>query len=171
MKEGVMPGLRKRSLTVLLVAGAVLALGAAVVWAGDDGTRHHPGHGHHHRANGFPPNVDRLDLSGYKIEAKYTLGANTGSTFQQTYKATQVQGVPVAGPYVGNVFPPSDYVALSVAPHTVYIVWQDPTTHAILDAFVMNFKTGVVFDYAPGSANPESSGTIKVLETGPTPIP
>lgn len=34
----------------------------------------------------------------------------------------------------------------------------------------MNFETGVVFNYAAGSAKPENSGTIKLLETGPTPI-
>ncbi len=168
-----MAGLRKRTVTVLLIAVTVLGLSAAGVYAGargdDTGHMRHPhAHGGGH---GFPPNVDRLNLSGYKIEAKYTLGTNTGNTFQQTYTGTQVQGVPVAGPYVGNVFPPSDYVALAIAPHTVYIVWQDPTTHAILDAFVMNFKTGVVFDYAPGSTQPESSGTVKIVEAGATPLP
>jgi hypothetical protein len=77
----------------------------------------------------------------------------------------------VAGPYVGTTFPPQDYVALPIAKDTLYIVWQDPSTHAIVDAFVMNFKTGVVFDYAPGSAQPESSGTVKLLKTGATPLP
>lgn len=107
-----MPGLRKRLLAVMLVAGAAVALGPVAVRASDEA-----------------PNINRLDLSGYKIEAMYTLGSNTGSTFQQTYNAAQVQGVPVAGPYVGTVFPPSDYVALSVAPNTVYIGWrtQSPT--------------------------------------------
>jgi hypothetical protein len=168
-----MAGLRKRTLSVLLIAFAVLGLSAAGVYAGargdDTGHARHPhAHGGGH---GFPPNVDRLNLSGYKIEAKYTLGHNTGNTFQQTYTGTQVQGVPVEGPYVGSVFPPSDYVALAIAPHTIYIVWQDPKTHAILDAFVMNFKTGVVFDYAPGSTQPESSGTVRILQAGATPIP
>ena len=169
-----MSALRKRMLTVLVVACAALGLTAGGVYAGsrgdDTGHARHPLAGHHH-FGGFPANVDRLDLSGYKIEAKYTLGHNTGNTFQQTYTGTQVQGVPVEGPFVGTTFPPSDYVALAIAPHTVYIVWQDPTTHAILDAFVMNFKTGVVFDYAPGSTQPESSGTVKIVQAGETPIP
>jgi hypothetical protein len=168
-----MAGLRKRTVTVLLIACAVLGISAAGVYAGsrgdDTGHMQHPGH--HGGGHGFPPNVDRVNLSGYKIQATYTLGANTGNTFEQTYTGTTVQGVPIAGPYVGNVFPPADYVALSIAPHTVYIVWQDPTTHAILDAFVMNFKTGVVFDYAPGSTQPESSGTVRIAQAGETPIP
>jgi len=42
------------------------------------------------------------------------------------------------------------------------LLWAERTP----DAFVMNFKTGVVFDYAPGSASPESSGTVKVLKAG-----
>jgi hypothetical protein len=160
-----MPGLRKRTLTVLLITGAVLGSGAATVLtggasAGATGDRH-----------GFPPNVDRLDLSGYVIEASYSLGRNAGSTFEQTYGSSTVQGVPVAGPFVGTTFPPQDYVALAIAPHTVYIVWQDPETHAIVDAFVMNFKTGVVFDYAPGSAEPESSGRVRILQQGAHPLP
>jgi len=32
----------------------------------------------------------------------------------------------------------------------------DTKTHALLDVFVMNFATRVVFDYAPGSLHPES---------------
>jgi hypothetical protein len=44
-------------------------------------------------------------------------------------------------------------------------------THALLDVFVMNFKTHVVFDYAPGSLHPESSGTIKIVKTGKTKAP
>ena len=35
----------------------------------------------------------------------------------------------------------------------------------------MNFKTGVVFDYAPGSAQPESSGTVKILTKGANRLP
>ena len=109
--------------------------------------------------------MDRFNLDGYKFEAKYTLGRNTGNTFDQTYTATTVQGVPVAGPNVGTTFPPADYVALQIAPKTLYIVWQNPAND-IIDAFVMNFKTHVVFDFAPGSDTPESSGTVKILQRG-----
>ena len=162
--------LRTRTLTVLLITVAALGLSAGAVYAATHHGRH--GHRHGHRGNhGFPPSVQRFDLSGYKIETKYTLGRNTGNTFQQTYTATSVQGVPVAGPFVGQTFPPEDYVALPVAHKTLYVAWLDPTTHAIVDAFVMNFKTGVVFDYAPGSATPESSGTVRILTAGPNRIP
>ena len=114
--------------------------------------------------------ADRFDMNGYVINAKYTLGRNTGNTFQQTYTDSTVQGVPIAGPFVGTVFPPADYVALSIGHHEVYIVWQDPT-HAIIDAFVMDFVNHIVYDYAPGSANPESVGTITVVQTGDNRIP
>ena len=50
----------------------------------------------------------------------------------------------------------AEYVALPIAHKTLYVAWLDPSTHAIVDAFVMNFKTGVVFDYAPGSASPDT---------------
>jgi hypothetical protein len=177
MQGEAMPGMRRRTLTVLLITGAVLGLSSAAVYAGargsDNGHAAHR-HGEHHghgKGHGFAPNVDRFNLSGYKLETKYTLGRNTGNTFEQTYTGTTVQGVPVAGPFVGTTFPPADYVALPIAHNTLYVVWQDPTTHAIIDAFVMNFKRGAVFDYAPGSAQPESSGTVRILEKGATPLP
>ena len=114
--------------------------------------------------------ADRFDMNGYVINAKYTLGRNTGNTFQQTYKDSTVQGVPIAGPFVGTMFPPADYVALSIGHHEVYIAWQDPT-HAIIDAFVMDFVNHIVYDYAPGSDQPESVGTITVVQAGDNRIP
>jgi hypothetical protein len=35
----------------------------------------------------------------------------------------------------------------------------------------MNFATGVVYDYAPGSTQPESSGTVTVVHRGSNPLP
>ena len=176
-----MSGLPKRTLTVVVIAIGVLAMSTAVVYAGTHGAhgpnakspkKHGSHHGHgRHGHQGFPPSVTRFDLSGYKLETRYTLGRNTGNTFQQTYTGSSVQGVPVEGPFVGTVFPPVDYVALPVAHKTLYVAWLDPSTHAIVDAFVMNFKTGVVFDYAPGSAQPESSGTVRILAKGASRIP
>jgi hypothetical protein len=169
--------LRTRTLTVLLITVAVLGLSAAAVFAsthhgkGPAGKKHHGRIHHGHGNQGFPPNVNRLDLSGYVIEAKYTLGRNTDNTFDQTYSTPSVvQGKPVAGPNVGTVFPPAKYVALAIGHKQVYIAWQDDANN-IIDAFVMNFRTGVVFDYAPGSASPESSGTVKILQKGTKPLP
>ena len=172
-----MSGLRRRTLTVVLIAAAVLATSAAVVYAGtkDHGPKPKPhgiNHGHRGGASGFPPNVNRFDLTGYKIQARYTLGRNAGNTFEQFYSDKDtVQGTPIEGPFVGTVFPPVDYVALPIAHKVLYIAWLDPSTHAIVDAFVFNFRTGVVFDYAPGSASPESSGRIKVVQRGAHRIP
>ena len=115
--------------------------------------------------------LNRFDLNGYVINAKYTLGRNTGNTFQQTYKHSTVQGVPIAGPFVGTTFPPEDYVALPIGNHQLYITWLDPSTDAIVDVFVMNFAKHTVYDYAPGSASPESAGTITVVKRGADPIP
>jgi hypothetical protein len=95
--------------------------------------------------------LNRFDLNGYVINAKYTLGRNTGNTFQQAYKHSTVQGVPIAGPYVGTTLPPEDYVVLPIGNHQLYITWLDPKTFAIVDVFVMNFATRTVYDYAPGS--------------------
>jgi hypothetical protein len=71
---------------------------------------------------------------------------------------------------VGTTFPPAKYVALAIGHKQVYIVWQDDANN-IIDAFVMNFRTGVVFDYAPGSDSPESSGTVKILVKGTHRLP
>ena len=79
--------------------------------------------------------------------------------------------MPIAGPFVGTVFPPVDYVALPIGNHQLYITWLDPKTFAIVDVFVMNFATGVVFDYAPGSLHPESSGTVTVEHRGSHRVP
>jgi hypothetical protein len=169
-----MSGLRKRMLAVVLVTVAALGLSAAVVYANG---KHHgprqPAKHHRHHGNGkpgFPPSVTRFDLSGYVLETQYTLGRNTGNTFQQTYTGDSVQGVPTAGPFVGQTFDPAKYVALPVAHKTLYVVWMNPAFD-IIDAFVMNFRTGVVFDYAPGGATPESSGTVRILTKGANRIP
>jgi hypothetical protein len=176
-----MSGLRKRTFAVVVITVTALVLSTAVVYASTHGDhapnpkgakKHGSRHGHgRHGHQGFPPSVTRFDLSGYKIETRYTLGRNTGNTFQQTYEATKVQGVPVEGPFVGTEFPKVDYVALPVGHKTLYVAWLDPDTHAIVDAFVMNFKTHVVFDYAPGSDKPESSGTVRILMKGANRIP
>jgi hypothetical protein len=170
-----MSGLHRRTITIVVIAVAALGLSAAAVYAAT--TKHHgPNRNNHahvgrHGQFGFPPSVARFDLSGYKIQTRYTLGRNAGNTFEQTYGAGTVQGVPVEGPFVGQTFPPVDYVALPIAHKVLYIAWLDPQSHAIVDAFVMNFRTHVVFDYAPGSASPESSGTVKILQRGANRIP
>jgi hypothetical protein len=166
-----MSGFRGRTLTVIAIAGALVMAGTMAVWA--DGHRNGERRDHQRGRHepGSKPSVTRFDLSGYKLRTKYTLGRNTGNTFEQTYTGDMVKGVPVEGPFVGTDFPPVKYVALPIAHKTLYVAWLDPSSHAIVDAFVMNFKTGVVFDYAPGSDSPESSGRVRILERGPNRIP
>ena len=168
-----MTGLRRRTVAVLLLVVAALGGSAAAVYATGNGNGpppSHEAHHGHHRGLGFPPNVNRFNLDGYKLKTTYTLGRNTGNAFEQTYTATTVQGVPVEGPFVGTTFPPARYVALPIARKTLYVVWLGPANE-IIDAFVMNFRTGVVFDYAPGSPQPESSGTVQILQKGAMPLP
>jgi hypothetical protein len=114
----------------------------------------------HHDA---PVSLNRLNLKGFVVNAKYTLGRNTGNTFQQVYSNGTVLGTPIAGPNVGVKFPTEDYVALPISDDQVYITWLDPATDAIVDVFVMNLQTHTVYDYAPGSAKPESAGYITVV--------
>jgi hypothetical protein len=122
-------------------------------------------------AHGPKLSLQRFNLNGYVINADYSLGRNTGNTFQQTYTDSMVQGVPIAGPSVGTTFPPEDYVALPIGHHELYVAWLDPQSFAIVDVFVMNFASHTVYDYAPGSAHPESAGTITVVHRGAEPLP
>jgi hypothetical protein len=118
-----------------------------------------------------PISLTRVDLKGYVINAKYTLGTNKGNTFQQTYANGTVLGVPIAGPNVGVKFPTEDYVALPISNDQVYITWLDPKTDAIVDVFVFNLSTHTVYDYAPGSAHPESAGYITIVKKGSHRLP
>ncbi len=156
------------ALTVALLSGGVAAAVTSTASATPRSTaaatsasKHHPG----------KLSLTRFSLSGYVINAKYTLGRNTGNTFQQTYQSSTVLGVPIAGPNVGTTFPTEDYVALPIGHHELYVTWLDPSTDAIVDVFVMNFETHTVYDFAPGSATPESAGTITVVSRGASRIP
>ena len=141
---------RLRLASAVLLAGASIGAYVAVTAATADAGAHH-GQKPHHHANGHHgnkpgPSVTRFSLDGYVIDAKYTLGRNTGNTFRQTYTASTVQGVPIKGPFVGTTFPPEDYVAIPIGHHQLYVTWIDPTQNdALVDVFVMNFRTHVVY--------------------------
>jgi hypothetical protein len=160
--------IRMRSAYAVLLAGASIGVYAAVTSAVASAGSAHAARAHSAKAG---PSVKRFDLKGYVIDTDYSLGRNKGNTFRQTYKRGTVQGVPIAGPFVGTKFPAEDYVAMPIGNHELYVAWQDPKKHALVDVFVMNFATGVVYDYAPGSAHPESSGTVTVEHRGSNPLP
>ena len=61
--------------------------------------------------------------------------------------------------------------AIPIGHHELYVSWLDPTNFAILDVFVMDFAHHSVFDYAPGSAHPESAGTVTIVHWGQSPLP
>jgi hypothetical protein len=160
--------MRVRLACSVLLAGASIGVYAAVTSAAASAGAGHAVRAHSAKAG---PSVKRFNLSGYVIDTDYSLGRNTGNTFRQTYKRSTVQGVPIKGPFVGTKFPAEDYVAMPIGNHELYVAWQDPKKHALVDVFVMNFATHVVYDYAPGSAHPESSGTVTVQHRGSTPLP
>ena len=159
---------RARLASAMLLAGASIGAYTAVTGATAAAGS---GHAAAKARSAAGPSVKRFDLSGYVINTDYSLGRNTGNTFQQTYTHSKVQGVPIKGPFVGTKFPAEDYVAMPIGNHELYVAWQDPKSHALVDVFVMNFATGVVYDYAPGSAHPESSGTVTVVHRGPHRVP
>jgi hypothetical protein len=160
--------IRGRSAAAVLLAGSSIGVYAAVTSATASAGAGHAVRAHAAKAG---PSVKRFNLNGYVIDTDYSLGRNTGNTFQQTYKRSKVQGVPIKGPFVGTKFPAEDYVAMPIGNHELYVAWQDPKKHALVDVFVMNFATHVVYDYAPGSAHPESSGTVTVVHRGSSPLP
>ena len=159
----------------LRLAGLALLAGAsACVWtaaAGSTAVGRTAPSAHVASAGSGQPSVKRFNMAGYVIDAQYSLGRNSGNTFEQTYKASTVHGVPIKGPYVGTKFPVEDYVAMPIGNHELYVAWLDTKTHALLDVFVMNFATHTVFDYAPGSLHPESSGTVKIVKSGTSKAP
>jgi hypothetical protein len=160
---------RVRLASAVLLAVASIGSYAAVTGATAAAGPSHAARAHATKAAG--PSVKRFDLKGYVLDTDYSLGRNTGNTFRQTYTRSTVQGVPIKGPFVGTKFPAEDYVAMPIGNHELYVAWLDPKKHALVDVFVMNFSTGVVYDYAPGSAHPESSGTVKIEHRGPAPLP
>jgi hypothetical protein len=160
---------RARLAAAALIAGASIGAYAGVTSVTAAAGSRHAAHARTAAATG--PSVKRFNLSGYVIVTSYTLGRNTGNTFRQTYKRSTVQGVPIKGPFVGTKFPREAYVAMPIGNHELYVAWQDPKTHALVDVFVMNFATGVVFDYAPGSTHPESSGTVTIKHRGSHKLP
>jgi hypothetical protein len=160
--------MRVRSVSAVLLAGASIGVYAAVTSAAASAGAGHAVRAHSAKAG---PSVKRFNLNGYVIDTDYSLGRNTGNTFRQTYKRSTVKGVPIKGPFVGTKFPAEDYVAMPIGNHELYVAWLDPKKHALVDVFVMNFATGVVYDYAPGSAHPESSGTVTVEHRGSQPLP
>ena len=157
-----------RSIKRLRLASAVLVAAASIgAYAAISAASAAAGPGHAAKA---APSIKRFNLNGYVINTDYSLGRNTGNTFQQTYKSGTVHGVPIKGPFVGTKFPVEDYVAMPIGNHEIYVTWLDPKTHALVDVFVMNFATGIVYDYAP-AAKPESSGTVTVVKKGKHPLP
>ena len=161
--------MRVRLASAVLLAGASIGVYAAIASATASAGAGHLARAHAAKATG--PSIKRFNLNGYVIDTDYSLGRNTGNTFRQTYKRSTVKGVPIKGPFVGTKFPAEDYVAMPIGHHQLYVAWLDPKKHALVDVFVMNFSTHVVYDYAPGSAHPESSGTITVEHRGSSPLP
>jgi hypothetical protein len=158
---------RLRSVSVVLLTGASIGAGVAVTSA----TAAAGPRAASHAVTAAGPSVKRFNLNGYVLVTSYSLGRNKGNTFRQTYKRSTVQGVPTKGPFVGTKFPREDYVAMPIGNHELYVAWLDTKTHALLDVFVMNFKTHAIYDYAPGSLHPESTGTVAVKHIGSTPPP
>jgi hypothetical protein len=148
----------RKALLVSLVAFATVGIAAASAEAPT--------------ITGYPTEIRKVSLDGYVLQTSYSLGANTGFTFQQTYGPTTVSAHAVPDDGQRFVF---NYVAMPVGNKMLMVTWYlDDGT--ITDVFVMNFQTGVVSDVAPhpdppNGPSPPSLGTVKVLTHGTSRIP
>jgi hypothetical protein len=116
---------------------------------------------------GFPNEIRKVDLVGYKLVTSYPLGANTGFTFEQTYlPGGRVSAHPL--PPTGQTFE-SNYVAMPVGNKQLMVTWYTDTG-TLTDVFVMNFQTHVVSDVAPGPS-PPSLGSVQIEQAGANRIP
>src|SRR5690242_11182463 len=115
-EEGRMFATKRVRIMAAALTVAVAAGGTAAAVATSASASAKPAHVATHGLAHVHPKLSlkRFNLNGWVINAKYTLGRNTGNTFQQTYTASMVQGVPIKGPFVGTKFPPEDYVALPI---------------------------------------------------------
>jgi hypothetical protein len=163
---------RTKMLAVAVAAAvAVGVITAATASADKPAQSSRAGHGRG-SITGFPSQIKTVDLTGYTIVTSYTLGNNTGSTFQQDYSSTSVDAFAIGGPFVGGGHFDSDYTALPVGHKMLMISWFNQTgVRWSTDIFVMNFKTGIVSDVAPPNAQPVSLGTVKIVKYGPNRIP
>jgi hypothetical protein len=170
--EGTNMKVRTKMLCVAVAtAVAVGVITAATASADKPGQHSRAGH-HRGSITGFPSQIKTVDLSGYSIVTDYTLGNNTGSTFQQDYTSTAVDAFAIAGPFVGGGHFDSDYTAMPIGHKMLMISWFNQTgVRWSTDIFVMNFKTGIVSNVAPPNAQPVSLGTVKIVKYGPNPIP
>jgi hypothetical protein len=123
-----------------------------------------------HDITGFPDQINTVDLSGYVLQTSYTLGVNTGNTFEQTYLPDgKFSARCVSGPFAPCAGA-ANYVAMPVAHKQLMVTWYlDDGT--LIDVFVFNFKSRVVSDVAPGATPPGSLGRVKILQRGAERIP
>jgi hypothetical protein len=160
---------RKMLAAVLSVCAAIAIITAATASADRNGGQQGDGN-HFGSITGFPNKINKFDLNGYVIVTSYPLGANTGSTFQQTYTDTGVEAHAIAGPFVGGGSFLRTYTALPVGHDELFITWFLPDL-STPDVFLMNFKTGIVSDVAPPQAQPVSLGTVKIIKYRAEPLP
>ena len=148
-----------RSVRTLVVSLAVLAtVGIAAANA------------HSPSITGYPNQINKVDLSGYVLQTSYSLGANTGFTFEQRYGAAKVDANALPF-HTGDAVYTSNYVAMPVGHKQLMVTWYQ-NDGSINDVFVMNFDTGVVSDVAPHSdLKLPSLGTVKIVKRGMNRIP
>jgi hypothetical protein len=128
---------------------------------------------HHVKPNpltGYPTKINTINLDGYQIVTSYPLGKlDAGNTYLQTYTATTVTAVAIAGPYVGSPAVTYNYIAMPITHHIMLLVWLEPNFQH--NTFVYNFldheSSVVTYD----QAGDPSLGSVFIVKTGKHRIP
>jgi hypothetical protein len=162
----------KRTLITLFIAVLAVAGSVAGVTASAQASAKAPvtaakaaSHGQHNPLTGYPTHINTINLNGYVIQTSYPLGKlDAGSTYQQTYTATGVTAIAVAGPYVGSPADNYGYIALPVTRDIFLLVWLEPNSQH--NTFVFNFKDHEVSVVTYDQAGDPSLGTFKILKWG-----
>lgn len=127
-------------------------------------------HGWVNPVTGYPNAINTINLDGYVIQTSYPLGLlDAGSTYQQTYTATGVTAVAVAGPYKGSPPVQFNYIAMPVTRDIFLLVWLEPNFQH--NTFVFNLRDHEVSVVTWDQAGDPSLGTFKILKRGAHRIP
>ena len=73
-------------------------------------------------------------------------------------------------PWAGMEGAPQDYVTLPVGHHEWCVAWQEPDSHTLNEALVLNFANRTVYNHAPGSDATGSAGALPVVERDAVPL-
>lgn len=153
----------KKLLVLLVVAVTLIGAGAALAAATSGGAKPN-------KLTGYPTKINKINLSGYKIQTSYPLGKlDAGSTYLQTYSGDHVTAKAIAGPYVGSAAVTYKYVALPVTHNILLLVWLEGGFKH--NSFVYNLSDHISSVITWDKPGDPSLGSVTIVKKGSHPIP